>query len=108
MAHLVGEHMEHPRWKRLVLKARETNAKRDTDDRANGWAAPADTLPIDELRTGLEAVSAGLAAADWQCVAEGFVMIQHAETRLQEETPPRAPGIFLADGSTWKPDFRRP
>jgi hypothetical protein len=108
MSQLVAEYMEHPRWRRFVLKARETNAKRDQDDRANGWATPSDTLPIDELRTGLEAVSAGLAKADWNCVAEGFVMIQHAEARFQEETPPREPGIFLADGGTWKPDFHRP
>jgi hypothetical protein len=108
MAHLVGEDMEHPRWRRLVIKARETNAKRDQSDRTSGFAAPSDTLPIDELRTGLQAVSAGLAMADWDCVAEGFVMIQHAETRFQDETPPRGPGIFLADGGTWKPDFHRP
>jgi hypothetical protein len=108
MAELIGEDMENPRWRRLVLKARETNAERDKIERANGWAAPADTLPIDELRTGLAAISAGMAMADWTAVAEGFVMIQHAETRFRQETPAREVGIFRTDGRIWKPDFRRP
>jgi hypothetical protein len=105
MTQPVGENMQSPRWKRLVLQARATNAKRDADERALGWAAPADTVPLDELRTGLEAVSCGLATADWRAVAEGFVMIQHAETRLQEALPPRGAGIFRADGTTWTPQF---
>ena len=43
----------NPRWKRLVTKARRTNAQRDAGDRANGWAAPGDTHPVDALRTAL-------------------------------------------------------
>jgi hypothetical protein len=84
MSERCAEHPEDPRWRALVSKARTTNSTRDHDDRKAGWAAPSASLFL-LLRTGLEAVSTGLCCEDWDCVAEGFVMLQELEHTLRPE-----------------------
>jgi hypothetical protein len=79
---LCADHPEHPRYRKLVTKARHTNASRDRDEVAFGFAPPSHTIFL-HLRTGLEAVSAGLCLGDWDCVAEGFVMLQESERTLR-------------------------
>jgi hypothetical protein len=79
---LCAHHPEHPRYRRLVTKALHTNRARDHDETTFGWAVPSSTVFL-HLRTGLEAISAGLCTGDWDCVAEGFVMIQESERTLR-------------------------
>lgn len=84
MEQLCGENPGNARWRTFVERARATNAKRDGIDRQFGCAVPS-IHPFEELRTALSALSAGIAMNDWDCIAEGFVMLQHAELRLRPQ-----------------------
>ena len=79
---LCAQHPEDAHWLELVEQAWRTNRQRDQDDRRAGWAPPTGS-PFMLIRTGLEALSAGIATADWACVAEGFVMLQQVELGLR-------------------------
>src|SRR6516225_1032760 len=59
----------------LVARARETNARRDQDETAAGFANPF-AGPTDEtIRTIICALMAGIMTSDWNAVAEGYVML---------------------------------
>jgi len=59
----------------LVARARETNARRDQDETAAGFANPS-AGPTDEtIRTIICALMAGIMTSDWNAVAEGYVML---------------------------------
>jgi hypothetical protein len=69
--------------KALIRKAESTNAERDRMDRANGFAPPS-AGPLDvELRTICAALEAGLRTEDWDCVAEGLVMLRDTAGRAK-------------------------
>jgi len=66
----------------LIRKAEMTNAERDRIEQANGMAPPSDCpLPM-HLRTIDSALEAGLRMGDWDCVAEGLVMLRAAMERV--------------------------
>ena len=66
----------------LMIKARETNARRDKIERAFGHA-PLDMLPASELiRLAMVSIQAGVLTEDWDSVCEGQAMLE----LLQEET----------------------
>jgi hypothetical protein len=72
------------RYRRLLAKARQTNARRDADDREGGKAGAPGDCPLDlHLRTAISALAAGMDAGDWDCVAEGLAMLQDAELRAR-------------------------
>lgn len=67
----------------LLAQARKTNAVRDRIDREKGNGAPADYDVATQLRTVLSALQAGINTQDWNCVAEGYVMLEHAEAAIR-------------------------
>lgn len=72
----------HSRTARLMAKARAVNAQRDAID----ISGPVARCPLDlQLRTALSAIFCGLETRDWDCVAEGTVMIQDAEAQVRTE-----------------------
>jgi hypothetical protein len=79
---LCAQYPENPRWQQLVSQARQTNKDRDASELRSGLAPPTGS-PFMCLRTGLEAISAGLCTEDWTCVAEGFAMLQLVEFGLR-------------------------
>lgn len=80
---------QHPR----VVAARKRNLKRDQVDRKAGFAAPGDTDAAVLARTVVSALDAGLGPvltpgqptpADWDCLAEGYSMLQELELQLRK------------------------
>lgn len=69
---------------KLIMKARKTNAQRDAIERRHGFAAPEST-PDDILFNTIRlAFEAGLKRRNWDCIAEGYVMlIDNFLTRLE-------------------------
>jgi hypothetical protein len=61
---------------KLLAKARKTNARRDASDRKRGFAAPEDCPPFVFFKTAMSAIETGISASDWDCVAEGYVMLE--------------------------------
>lgn len=60
----------------ILATARATNRHRDKLDRKNGFAAPSD-CPVDvALETAMGAIYAGLSSSDWNCVAEGYAILE--------------------------------
>jgi P2-related tail formation protein len=59
----------------LLRDAAETNARRDSIERAAGFAAHEDLPPMMQLRTVVMALDAGLRIHDWTCVAEAADML---------------------------------
>jgi len=91
----------------LVQRARGTNRERDSNDRAHGLAAPGDRSGhllgdggggvladyaafVVLADTARMAIEAGLRMRDWDCVAEGYVMLlDDLLPRLKERFPVR-------------------
>lgn len=71
------------RFDELVALARKTNAYRDETERKAGFTSPAQCLLSHQLRTVMSALEAGMNTEDWNCVAEGYVMLEHAELVLR-------------------------
>lgn len=71
----------HPRYERLMNRARKVNKSRDCDDHKTGFAAPSDCDLPSHLRNAISAITAGLQGGDWNCIAEGLDMLQLAELR---------------------------
>jgi hypothetical protein len=68
-------------YKKLMAKARQTNAKRDETDREGYFATP-DYGPLSQmLKTAMSAVEAGIITADWNAVAEGQAMLEQLMQR---------------------------
>lgn len=70
------------RAKRLVARARRTNAQRDQTDLLSGFGIPSDGDLFDLVRTAMMAIEAGLECQDWACVAEGYVFLEQALPKL--------------------------
>jgi hypothetical protein len=62
---------------RLIQKAQKTNRRRDHCERGAGFATP-DSDRESLLRTVVSALEAGVRRKDWDCVAEGLVMLADA------------------------------
>ena len=62
----------------LIEKATGTNARRDVEDRSAGFAAPADSSRDALLRTAVSAIECAIRVQDWDCAAEGLVMLADA------------------------------
>lgn len=71
-------------WEVRLQKARRTNMKRDASDTELGFATPAEDGPARHLATALEAIRAGGTREDWDCVAEGVVMLEDLQRRLSQ------------------------
>jgi hypothetical protein len=69
------ERMKPDEFDRLIQKARETNRQRDQADRAGGFAAPPDCDRESQLRTVVSALVSGIQSMNWNCVAEGLVVL---------------------------------
>lgn len=69
-------------YKRLMDKARRTNRERDSLDRQNRGVAPVDMPLSMQLRTAIGALACGVSMQDWDCVAEGLDILQHAELQV--------------------------
>jgi hypothetical protein len=67
--------MKPDEFDRLIQKARETNRRRDEEERAVGFAAPPDCDRESQLRTVVCALVSGIESKDWDCIAEGLVML---------------------------------
>jgi hypothetical protein len=73
-----------PKSRRLVKKARRTNASRDKSERQHGFGVPSE-IPIDcGLRTVITALACAIGKSDWDCVAEAYAMLQDIELKLRE------------------------
>lgn len=59
----------------MVARAEQTNARRDQNDRANGFGAPSDGPTELALETCILAVWCGMKMQDWDTVAEGLAML---------------------------------
>jgi len=70
------------RYRSIVKQARETNRVRDVIDRSNGFGAPCDQSTHIQIRTVIAAIDAGLRLRNWDCIAEGFVMLDDIEKQL--------------------------
>lgn len=68
----------------LTNQARRTNAERDSVDRSAGFAAPVECDLLTQLRTVLCALQSGMETQDWNCVAEGYVMLEGVERRTRQ------------------------
>ena len=67
----------------LIRKARATNRRRDASERRSGFASPSDG-PLDlTLRTVMSALEAGIRTDDWDCIAEGFAMLEDLEIAVR-------------------------
>lgn len=60
----------------IVAKAAKTNARRDNLDTSAGFSPPKDCAPDVFLRTAMCAIHCGLSQNDFDCVAEGYAMLQ--------------------------------
>ena len=89
------------RCKALLALARETNARRDRDERRAGFAAPPDATLDLHLRNAISAVIAGIEGRDWDCVAEGLAMVQDCESRARTHAPAK---VADDDGPNCDPD----
>jgi len=65
-------------YEELIAKAKATNLERDIIDRQSGYTAPSDRGLIPHLEVVSAAIEAGIRMDDWNCVAEGLVMLQDA------------------------------
>lgn len=74
---------ENPEYLALIRKAEQTNRERDAIDRKAGFASPLDTNCSACLRVVISAITAGINMRDWDCVAEGLDMLQHAELKIR-------------------------
>lgn len=72
-----------PNYHKLMNKARKTNRERDTIDHETGCAAPQEGTKGMLLRTAMCALQAGIASGDWNCVAEGQVMLEQLHFFLE-------------------------
>ena len=70
----------------LIHRALDTNRAMDEAEHANGFATPRECTPLVMLATGLEAVYAGIAASDWDCVAQGYCLLTELKVRIQQLT----------------------
>lgn len=66
----------NPKAKPYIDKARKTIARMDKSDHENGYATPVEVGPVETVRTAMCAIEAGIALKDWDCVAEGYVMLE--------------------------------
>lgn len=64
------------RLERLRRKAQRTNRRRDVSDALFGFAAPSRSPDEVWLKTITSALEAGIGREDWDCVAEGLVMLE--------------------------------
>lgn len=71
------------RFNQLIKEAMITNEERDTQESEWGFASP-DCGPLDlRLRTAMSAIQAGISIDDWDCVAEGYIMLAKLERALR-------------------------
>jgi hypothetical protein len=56
----------------LIERARETNARRDTDEHAHGMATPADLGPLETVRVARLSIMIGLGTGDLDCFSLGI------------------------------------
>jgi hypothetical protein len=59
----------------LLREAAATNTRRDSQERAAGFAAQEDLITSQQLMTVILALDAGLRTEDWRCVAEAADML---------------------------------
>lgn len=77
---------------KLIAKARHTNARRDAQEHRAGFAAPGDAnfpgivSSWDLARTAAMALQAGMKTKDWDCIAEGYLMIERISTQLLQHS----------------------
>lgn len=67
----------------LLRKATKKNAEFDAIDAAHGNPTPAECGPVEQLRTAITAILAGMETEDWDCVAEGVLFVAEAELALR-------------------------
>ena len=66
----------------IISKARKTNAIRDNIDLKNGFAPP-NRCSLDVfLKTAMGAILCGLQTEDFDCIAEGYVMLEDMHSKL--------------------------
>ena len=73
-----------PNTLQIVAKAVKTNAHRDRMDAESGFLPPKDCPTDVFLRTAMVAIHTGLEQHDWDCVAEGYAMLQNIHTSIQK------------------------
>lgn len=69
-------------WQARLSKVKATNRSLDAVDREAGLATPAGAGLLAHLATALEAIKAGGVLGDWDCVAEGVLILEDAVARL--------------------------
>ena len=77
----------------IAVKARETNAHRDTTDRAHGWSPPHTHGAADGIRTAMSAIECGVKlwiqgvgkAECMACIMEGYAMLEVEAGRASAE-----------------------
>jgi hypothetical protein len=65
-----------------IQRATRRNTFRSRAERSAGFAAPEDCSLEVALRTVVCAIHAGLVLEDWDCIAEGLVLLGHV-TKFQ-------------------------
>jgi len=63
-------------YEKLMLEARQTNRERDAMERDIGVAAVSDAPFLEQLRTVMAAIQAGIVQDDWTCIAEAQGMLE--------------------------------
>lgn len=66
----------NPKAKPYIEKARKTIARMDKVDHEYGYATPKEIGLVEAVRVAMCAIEAGIALKDWDCVAEGYVMLE--------------------------------
>jgi hypothetical protein len=69
----------NPDTLRLIQRAAEHNDALDATGAAHGFATPQSLGPTELLRTAIAAIVCGMEIRDWDCVAQGLVMVLQAE-----------------------------
>jgi len=70
------------RAEQLIQKATKTNHGFDNTESKYGLLHPRECAPGIHLDTAMAAIYCGMEIADWDSVAEGYIMLQELSNRL--------------------------
>lgn len=68
----------------ILVKAINKNREYERIERKHGYLPPKDYPLIEHLRTAMSAIGCGISIQNWNCVAEGLVLLAEIHERLKE------------------------
>lgn len=79
----------------ILAKAKAFNARLDQIDRHNGNPTLQEVGPTQELGVAIAAIEAGIATDQWDCIAQGLVMLYEVRISMLENA--KAMAILAKD-----------